>query len=655
MARKSKSTKDSEFLADARSRFDYGEQYERENRSEAREDLLFLSGDQWTTEAKNARKNRPMLTSNRMPQFVRQVLGDIKQSRPAIKVHPVDSGADPEIAELYQGLIRNIEMVSDAKEAYFAGAENQVAAGEGYWRVITDYSTGDSFDQDILIDKIENPFAVVMDPQGRKQTGEDAEWCFVTERISKEQFKKRYPKASTDDFDQTSYADIDLTQWSGDDSIRIAEYWYMEQEPRLLAQLQDGQTVDITDIEVPPSVPIAKTRKINQPVWYRAVINGAEILEPPKKWAGRYLPIVRVRGETINLGEKMIRHGVIRFARDPQRMYNYWLSAQTEAVAMQPKAPYVVAPEAIKGYERFWNAANTADLPYLPYDYKQHQAGPRREMPPQLSSGMAHLLGEAVEGMKATTGIYDASLGNRSNETSGRAIMAREAQGDTSTYTYHDNFSRAVQYTGRILIDLIPRIYDTQRVVRILGEDDTEKMVTLNQALPTGELINDLSIGKYDVTVSLGPSFSSKRMEAAEGMMQAFGANPSLWATMGDLLAKNLDWPGADEMAERFKKMLPPQLQNEDDPQKQQQAMQQAMQQQAMQQQKFKLDMAEQAAKIDKLQAETSDKKANSEGQQLDNLEKTSEMVDKQRMKALIEQEAMRLIQQMRYPPFPMQ
>ena len=656
MARKSKAEKDQEFLSKARARFDFAQTHETENRAEAKEDLLFLSGDQWTDEAKEARKNRPMLTSNRMPQFVRQVTGDIKQSRPAITVHPVDSGADPEIAELYQGIIRNIEVISEAKEAYYTAADNQVACGEGYWRVVTDYADHDSFDQDVLIKKIDNPFAVLMDPHGDKQTGEDARWCFVTERMAMDQFKKKYPKASTDDFESANAVTNDLSQWGSEDSIRIAEYWYCQKEPRLLAQMPDGSTIDITDIEEPISG-IVKTRKVEQKCWYMAVINGSEVLEEPKKWPGRYLPIVRVMGEIINLGERQIRHGVIRFARDPQRMYNYWLSAQTEIVALQPKAPYIPDVNAIKGYEKYWNVANTADLPYLPYDFSKHPGGPQRQIPPQMSQGMAALLGEAVESMKATTGIYDASLGNRSNETSGRAIMAREQQGDTATYTYHDNFARAIAYTGKILVDLIPKIYDTQRVVRILGADESEEMVAINRVLPTGQIVNDLTVGKYDVTASLGPSFSSQRMQAAEGMLQALSANPALWQTMGDLLFKNLDWPGADEMAERFKKMLPPQLQDQDEqnPQAQQMAMQQAQTQQRIAQEFAKLDMMERAAKIDKLQADTAKAKASAEnesaktqGEMLDN----AEQMNNQRFQQAVEQRALQLIQAMSNPNF---
>ena len=665
--------KDEDLLILARKRFEIGETYEQENREEGRVDLEFLCGDQWTQEAIENRKGRPMLTINRMPQFVRQVVGDIKQSRPSIKVHPVDSDADPKIAELYQGLIRNIEVLSDAKEAYFNASENQVAAGEGYWRVITDYATDDAFDQDVLIEKIPSPFAVTMDPMSNKMTGEDAKWAFVTERMSKEEFKQAYPKASDTNFDAGKNVSS-MHRWLDGDSIRIAEYWYSEDETQLLAQLEDGSVIDITDIEQPPEIGIVKTRKAVKRCWYRAVINGAEVLEKPQKWPGAFLPIVRVVGEQVNLGEKVIRHGVIRHARDAQRMYNYWRSAQTEMVALQPKAPYILDPKGIVGYEEYWNQANSANIPWLPFDFTAAGGSkPFRESPPVGSSGMGQEIALAAEDMKATTGIYDASLGNRSNETSGKAILARQKESDVGTYTYFDNLTRAIQYTGRILIDLIPHVYDNERVVRVLGEDESEEMVRINTVLPTGEVVNDLTVGKYDVTVAMGPAYSTKRQEAADGMLMAIQGNPQLWGIIGDLLAKNLDWPGAEEMAERMQKMLPPELkpkpdENDPDAMQQMQAAAQAQQQQSqLQKMQIRMQMAEMKAKIDKLNAEVAEKAANTmetavdtEGQKIENIAAQMNLAaangDLERViDARVKMQVMDLIQQANQPPMGVQ
>lgn len=659
MPRKSKADKHSDLLKIARDRFDFGERFERENRDEALTDLKFLMGEQWTEEAKTARAGRPILTINRMSQFVRQVLGDIKQSRPGIKVHPVDSGADPDTAEIYQGLIRNIEMISDAKEAYYTAAESQVAAGEGFWRVVTDYSGADAFEQDVLIEKIANPFSVTLDPHCTRQTGEDAKWCFVSERMSLDEFKEKYPDAKVQDFESLE-EEKDLESWWDGESVRVAEYWYREDQPRLLAQLSDGQVIDITEVDEPPALPIVNSRKVMQPCWYRVVMSGAEILEEAKKWPGSYLPIVRLVGEQINIGEKTVRHGVIRHARDAQRMYNYWRSAQTETVALQPKVPYILDPDGIKGYERFWNRADSASMPYLPYSFANGRQKPYREQPPVASQGMANEIALAAEDMKATTGIYDAALGNRSNETSGKAIMARQQESDVGTMAYHDNLARAIQHTGSILIDLMPKIYDTRRVVRILGEDESEKTVTINEVLPTGERIFDLSMGKYDVTVSMGPSYSTKRMEAADAMLQAVNANPELWQVMGDLLIKNFDWPGAEEIAERLKKMLPPGIGSDDDdsPEAQQMAQMQAQQQQQMaqlQQLMQKLELDKKQAEAAEAHADAMETQAKAEGQQLENMGKQMELAAMNgQVEQVIQQRAMELLMQMVQPQGPM-
>lgn len=556
-------------LAEARKRFDHGCTAEDDNRQEMEEDLAFLTGEgQWTEEAKTARKGRPTLTINRMPQFVRQVVNDVRQSRPSVKVHPVDSGADPDTAELFAGLIRNIEVQSEAQEAYNQAVENAASCGEGAFRIITEWSSDDLFNQDIKILPIRNPFAVTFDPTCIKKTGEDADWCFVTEQISKEQFEARYPKASQSDFGDVTVKG--WARWWSGEQIRIAEYWYKKKEPALLALLQDGRTVDITELapEEVQMLPIARMRKVEKDCIYRAIINGNEVLEDPVKWPGRYIPVIRVVGEEINMGERVVRHGVIRWSRDAQRMYNYWRSAQTEAIALQPKYPYIVDPRGVAKYKPYWDNAHNTALPYLPYSYESAKGAPppTRMAPPAMSTGMANEIATAADDMKATTGIYDAALGARGNETSGKAILARQREADVSTFTYADNLGRAIKHCGRVLIDLIPKIYDTARIIRTMGEDEVAEMVPINQVMPNGRRINDLSVGRYDVTINVGPSYSTKRQEAAEGMLAAIQSNPQLWSIMGDLFAKNLDWPGADQMAERMKKMLPPGMNDDEKP-----------------------------------------------------------------------------------------
>lgn len=640
-----KKTDADKLLAEARKRIKDSETYDKENRTAAREDLEFIAGDQWDEKAKEARKNRPCLTINRMPQFVKQVTGDIRQADPAIKVRPVDSKADPEIAEIYQGLIRNIETVSNASEAYAVAADSQVGCGEGHWRIITKWTSDDSWEQDIEIIPIQNPFSVHYDPTAKRKTREDGRWAGVSDRISKDQFKAKYPQAKVVSWE--SGMDSELLDWFPDDTVRIFEYFYKVPETKILALMPDGSTLDITDFDVPPEGAL-KVRSVKADCIYRCVMSGAEILEKPTKWPGRYIPIVRLVGEEIHTGSKTVRFGLIRNAKDSQRAHNYTRSAEIETVALQPKTPWVVAPEGIKGFEKYWNSANTSNLSYLPYNYDQHPAGPQRQTPPVFSQGWAQLSAENADDMKATTGIYDSSLGQRSNETSGIAIARRDAQADVGTYVYHANLELAIQLTGKILIDLIPKIYDTERVIRILGEDDSEKMVRINQMLPTGETANDLTLGKYDVVVNIGPSYSTKRQEAADSMLQATQANPALWNLIGDLIAKNWDWPGADDIAERLKKALPPGLveDNEDDPTAPYKAMIQQLQQQ-IEQMKQAPEMMKAQADYQKSMTDAENKSVDTDGKRLDNAQKQLELASQTgQLQSMIQQAVTQAVMQ---------
>lgn len=599
------------------------EDYESENRQEAREDLEFAAGEQWATDAKNAREGRPMLTINRMPQFIKQVTGDIRQNTASIKVRPVDSGADPDTAEVFQGLIRNIEVVSNAKEAYTTAADSQVACGEGHWRILTEWTDDDSFRQSIKIVPVSNVFSVHYDQTAKKKTKEDANWACVTERMEEDAFEAKYPNATVSSF--TAGMSADLVSWFQEGTVRIVEYFYKKPEKRILGLFEDGSTMDITDALVPPEG-LVRTRTIEKSCVYRVVASGAEILEGPDKWAGKYIPIVRVIGEEIHLGDRVVRHGIIRFAKDSQRAHNYSRSAEIETVALQPKSPWLVHYKGIKGFEQYWKSANTANLPYLPYNFDDHPAGPQRQMPPTFSSGWAQLSAENQDDMKATTGIYDSSLGAKSNETSGRAIAMRDSQSDTGTYVYHDNLRMAIEHTGRILVDLIPKIYENEQVQRILGEDDTEKMVVINQMLPDGTKVNDLTVGKYDVTVSIGPAYSTKRLEAADSMLQAAQSYPPLWEVAGDLMAKNWDWPYADEIASRLKKALPPGIaeEDEDDPTLPYKQQIQQMQQ-VIEQLQRDPEIQEKRAKTEKTAAET-------RGIRIDNAQKRYDLAEQSGM-----------------------
>ena len=552
--------KDAAFLTLMRERYELAVDYERENREEALDDLRFRKGDQWPDSVKTEREasGRPCLTINRSPQFIRQVTGDIRMNKPSVKVLPADSGSDPKFAEVYTGLIRHIEQASKAQNVYIRAAESSASCGMGFFRVVTEYSSDDAFDQDIRIKGIKNPFSVLFDPNAVEPTREDAKFCFVVSEIGEEEFKEKYPDANMADFESDEPAQY-LRDWYKGKKIRIAEYWCKKPVTRTLGLLDDGSTLDLTEVADRKALPIVREREVESYKIEQYIVSGVEVLEGPHEWPGRYIPIVPVWGEEVEVGETTYRHGLIRFAKDAQRMYNYHRSAAVESIALQPKAPFVIDMRQVKGVEKYWNRANTDNLPYLPFTHVDGVPPPQRQAPPAMPAAMYQEASVAADDMKAVTGIYDAALGARSNETSGKAILARQQEGDVGTFIYIDNLANAIGYAGKILVDLIPRIYDSTRVVRVLGEDDSEEFVPINIPVQgeDGEmkLQNDISAGEYDVVVTTGPSFSTKRTEAAESMMAFMQSAPEAASMVMDLIVKNMDWPGSEELAKRFKKM----------------------------------------------------------------------------------------------------
>jgi hypothetical protein len=538
---------------------------DRQNRDEALDDLKFLAGEQWLPEVERQRTadGRPCLTINRLPQFVRQVTGDIRLNTPAIVVRPVDGGADPKMAETLSGLIRNIESVSDADAAYIQAAEHSVACGMGHFRVSTRYEDDDAWQQAISIEGLKNPFSVIWDPLAVKLTREDARYCFVAERVDRKAFREMFPDSATTGIDNPVASD--WQDWANTDTVLIAEYWVKKPVTRVLARMPDGQVLDLTG-QPPALVEMARAdggdvRMAEGHAICSYLITANEVLAGPFEWPGKYIPIVPVIGTEITVGDRVVRSGMVRYAKDAQRSFNYHRSAEVETVALQPKAPFIATVEQIRGLEEDWDRANQDNISVLRYNPDPLAPGPpTRVAPPLLSQGLAQLSAEAADDMKAVTGIYDAALGARSNETSGRAILARQREGDVGSFHYIDNLSKAIAHAGRILVDLIPRIYDHERVVRVLGEDGCFEIARINVETPDGRRLNDLSVGRYDVTVKAGPSFSSRRDEAAQAMLEFVRAYPPAAGAIGDLLADAMDWPGSKEIAARLKAMMPPGL-----------------------------------------------------------------------------------------------
>lgn len=604
------------------------EEAESQHRKLRREDLKFFLGDsdnewQWPESIVKLRKQvgkaqRPILTINKLPLHVRQVTNEQRQNRPSIKVRPVDDNADIETAEIFDGIIRHIQDVSDADTAYDTACEHQTVAGLGYWRILTDYISDDSFDQDIRIARIRNPFKVYLDPYIQTPEGSDAEYGFIFEDIPIARFKREYPDAKPVSWE------ADTEGWLTKETVRVAEYFCAKYVPRTLAliALPDGSTETVWGDELPEGIQPLKTREVHERriTWYK--LTSFKILDS-RPWPSKWIGIVRVVGEEWEVDHQLVIKGLVRNAKDSQRMYNYWTSAEAETVALQPKAPFVMAEGQDEGYEDEWQKANVENLPvlhYRPLSVDGHPVpAPQRQMPPVPPAGFIQAKLGAADDLKSTTGQFDASLGQKSNETSGKAILARQKEGDTGTFHYLDNLAKSIRHTGRILIDMIPRIYDTKRVARIIGEDGTPGLVQLDpemqqpKAKSSDERIKgiyNLGVGRYDVSVSVGPSYTTKRQEASEFMVQAMQADPTISQKAGDIIYSQFDIPGADRLAKRLKKFMPPEVLEEDDQDPEQKAI-------VLQGQVKQLSMAlENADKImDQVQAEL--KKVTDENQLL--------------------------------------
>ena len=595
-------TGNSDILSVARARLDMAVSALAESREDEIDDLRFYAGSpdnhwQWPADVLATRgavqgqtiNARPTLTINKLPQHVHQVTNDMRQNRPGAKVIPVDDNADVEVADVFNGMIRHIEYISDADVAYDTACENQVAYGEGYIRILTEYCDPNTFDQDIKIGRVRNSFSVYMDPLIQDPTGADAKWCFITEDVTKAEYERMYPNAAPiSTLQSLGVGDQSISNWLNEDTVRIADYYYIDYDKRTLHLYPGNQTAfadspEDKQFKAVYGKPVNK-RIVQDPKVKYCKINGYEILEEAD-WAGKWIPIIRIVGNEFEVDGRLYVSGLVRNAKDAQRMYNYWVSQEAEMLALAPKAPFIGYGGQFEGYEQQWKTANTNNWPYLEVnpDVTDGQGAvlplPQRAQPPMASSGLLQAKAGAAEDIKSATGQYNASLGMTSNERSGKAILARQREGDIGTYHYVDNLARAIRHIGRQLVDLIPKIYDTERIARIIGEDGEPSTVKMNpmQEEPVkrivdqeGVLIEKIynpAVGKYDVRVITGPGYATKRQEALESMAQLLQGNPQLWQVAGDLFVKNMDWPGAQDLAKRFKKTIDPKvLADEDDP-----------------------------------------------------------------------------------------
>lgn len=545
------------FLQDMRENFEADVDFDRENREAALEDKKFAAGEQWDPIVLEQRQGLPCLVINNIPQFTAQLVGDWRESRKAVKVVP-STDEDTDVASVRGDLIRNIEMASRADRVYDSAFESLVQCGDGAFRVAVEYARDDVFDQDLFIRPIEDALSVVWDRFAMDPTGRDAKHVFVSDRIPKKEYQRKYG-----DVDPTALEDGNLhaTNWCDDESYQITEYWRLIQRQRLVGLFPNGKVFELEDENLEEIVAAngypVKTRVTWCSYAQMHLCTGFDILAGPYEYRLNRLPIIRMSGRVTNIGNKRVRYGMVRFMKDAARLKNFWRSVAAEQLGYAPKAKWMATQEAVEGREDDLRRAHQSRDPLLVFnDEAEFGRNVHRVDPPGVEAALLNEASVNAQDMKDVTGIHDASLGIRSNETSGRAIMARQREGDIANLTFHDNANAAVLEGGDVLNQLIPQVYDGTRVIRTIGEDEAVKFVKLNDPMDPDAV--DLSVGMFDVALSTGTSYTTRRVEAAQAMMDAIQVWPDLMSVAGDLVAKAQDWPGADKLAERLKKTIPP-------------------------------------------------------------------------------------------------
>lgn len=575
-------------MEEALERFSLAQESESDQRSLMLDDLRFAALDQWPDALKRLRERdpngaRPCLVLDKIGQYRRQVINDTRQNLPSIRFRPVDDKSDKDTAEVLNGLARHVEDVSSADIAYLTALDWAVTCGLGYFRILTEYVSDDTWDQEIRIARVHNPFAVYNDPHFTQPDGSDSEWCFITEDVPRKTFEKLYPKAEQGgDLGPVSEGDRAHT-WFSEETIRIAEYFRIEREKDEVVLLADqsamygSRYLELRDGGA-ELIPVVRTRPVQRRVCRWQKITGLEAVEE-SEFPSSYIPVIPVIGTEFWIEGKRQLSGLVRAAKDPQRGYNYHMSVATEIMGLGPRAPFIGAAGQFEGFEHEWDTANTEN--YSKLQYNPVGLGGTLAPPPQRQQaagppvGMLQMAQLFETNVQAALGMYQASIGAPSNEKSGIAIRERKNEGDVGTLHYRFNLSLAMRHGGRILLEMFPRVIDTARIARIIGEDGAADTVMLDPALPAASQktpkgqpnLHNITIGRYDVSMDIGPAYATRRQDAAEGFTEMVRAYPPLMEKAGDLMFRNMDWPGAEQLADRLAPPeaeeggIPPQLQ----------------------------------------------------------------------------------------------
>jgi len=554
-----------EFIQDMRAQYQHDVDFDRINRYEAMDDLRFAAGEQWDPVVLLQRKNLPCLVINTIPQFTAQLVGDWRESQKAIKVVP-SNDEDSDVASVREDLVRNIEMTSRADRSYDQAFESMIQCGDGAFKVAVEYARDTVFDQDICIQPVEDVMATVWDRFSVDPTGRDARRVFVDDRIPKDEFTRKWPQAAggsnlleVDKIDR-----VTMAGWYDQESYRVTEYWRMIERQKTLALFESGKMYEIDD-SVDINELIQKNGEVQKTrvVWCRYAqmhyCTGWCILAGPYEYRLNRLPIIRMSGRIVNIAGRRVRYGLVRFMKDPARLKNFWRSIAAEQLGYAPKAQWLATQSAIEGrQESFRRAHLTRDPLLIVNDEAIIGQNIQRIEPPAPQAAIFQEVQMNTQDMKDVSGIQDASLGIRSNETSGKAILNRQHEGDIASQTYYDNADASLLEAGDVINQLIPQIYDGTRVIRLIGKDESIKFQRINDPMDPHAI--DLGAGMFDVALSTGTSYTTRRVEAAAAMMDAIQVWPQLMQIAGDLVVKAQDWPGAEELSERLQKTVPPQF-----------------------------------------------------------------------------------------------
>lgn len=563
------------------------EYWDKGNRS-AQDDIRFLAGHQWSEADMRERGNdRITLTINDLGQYMDKVIGDLRQNPTAINVIPADfaaaktkfvsiNGREYDATEVYAGLIRQIEYKCSAKDHYNLAGQHAAESGLGYLRLYSDYNDMVSFNQDLRIERIKNRFGVFCDPMASEPDWSDQNWCFIPNWIKRDDFVKQHPTANASQI--IDGATNGAQFWGKEGYLQVTEYYWREEYEFQIAQLDDGSIISdggnsLSDEEKEDAERtwelaragnrIGRTRKHKSYRIKWAKITYHDVLEGPYILPGTIIPVAPVIGKRIEGDEDVYHYGLVRFAKEPKRMENFWLSSATERVAQAPKAPYLVTDTMIQKHKAQWDSANRGLKPYLVFTPDSQQpTGPQREMQPTMPAGEIQMMMQMREIVKGAVGLHDAAIGKDTNKQSGRALLALENSANVGNFVFTDNLRSAVSYIGRCLLEWIPSIYDSERIITIRHDNGETDTIKLNQ-VEDGKLVNDIRAGTFDQDVTTGPAYATLRQQAVDNMTLLFQSSPDMMMNFADLWFGNMDFPGAKQMAKRARKMVPPELLDE--------------------------------------------------------------------------------------------